>query len=85
MNDETAKADDTRWRQRIQAEGGAVAEQLGMKLVPADAVVIRREDIPTDLPGDLLEMAEESGEYRVELGHADTHRTAARLLAGGGS
>jgi len=54
-----------------------------LRLVPADAVVIPRDAIPDDLPGDLLEMAEEVSECRRVLGDHDRLVTAARLLSGG--
>src|SRR5690554_6109618 len=61
--------------------GQRASDELRERL--ADAVVIPRDAIPDDLPGDLLEMAEEVSEYRRVLGDHDRLVTAARLLSGG--
>lgn len=58
-------------------------EAAGWQIVAGDAVVIPRSAIPDDLPGDLLEMAEEVSECRRVLGDHDRLVTAARLLSGG--
>ena len=64
-------------RAAFSAEVARLRERL------ADAVVIPRSAIPDDLPGDLLEMAEEVSECRRVLGDHDRLVTAARLLSGG--
>src|SRR5690606_34520184 len=58
-------------------------EAAGWQIVAGDAVVIPRDAIPDDLPGDLLEMAEEVSECRRVFGDHDRLVTAARLLSGG--
>ena len=82
-----ALREDADMRQRAAArllracEAERERDELRERL--ADAVVIPRSAIPDDLPGDLLEMAEEVSECRRVLGDHDRLVTAARLLSGG--